>query len=133
MYSIEREDNMLKKIDCVMVRVKDVAEAMNFYSDVFGLKPVWRDEQTGQTGLLFQDSDTELVLHNDADIPGPVEVYYLVDNVSAAVQKYVEQGCTVLTEPFDIRIGKCAVIQDPFGVRLCILDMTRGAIEYNLA
>ncbi len=124
---------MLKKIDCVMVRVNDVPAAMNFYSDVFGLKPVWRDERTGQAGMLFQDSDTELVLHNDADIPGPVEVYYLVDNVNAAVQKYTEQGCTIVTEPFDVRIGKCAVIQDPFGIRLCMLDMSKGAIEYNLA
>ena len=124
---------MLKKIDCVMIRVNDVSAAMNFYSDVFGLKPVWRDERTGQAGLLFQDSDTEIVLHNDPDIPGQVEVHYLVNDVIAAVQKYVEQGCTILTEPFDIRIGKCAVIQDPFGIRLCILDMTKGAFEYNLS
>lgn len=123
---------MLKKIDCVMIRVNDVTEARNFYSDVFGLKPVWQDERAGQAGLLFEDSDTEIVLHNDPDIPSQVEVYYLVDDVITATQRYAEQGCTILAEPFDIRIGKCAIIQDPFGIRLCILDMSKGAIERDL-
>ncbi|HEU5380087.1 MAG TPA: VOC family protein [Ktedonobacteraceae bacterium] len=116
---------MLKKIDCVMIRVNDVAAAVNFYSDVFGLKPVWQDENAGQAGLLFEGSDAEIVLHTDPDIPGQVEVYYLVDDVAAAVQKYAEQGCAILTEPFDIRTGKCAVIQDPFGTRLRIMDMSK--------
>jgi len=35
--------------------------------------------------------------------------------------------------PFNITIGKCAVIEDPFGTRLCILDMTKGARPLNLA
>ena len=30
------------------------------------------------------------------------------------------------TEPFDIVIGKYAVIKDPFGTMLYILDMTKG-------
>lgn len=122
---------MFKRIACVMIRVNDVPEAVNFYSDVFGLKPVWRDEQTRQAGLLFQDSDAEVVLHNDPDIPGHMTVCYLVDDAITAVRRYVEQGCTVLTEPFDIRMGKCAVIQDPFGIRLCILDRSKAAIESN--
>lgn len=129
---VKGRDCMLKKIDCVMIRVSDVPTALKFYADVFGLKPVWWDERTGQAGLLFQENHTEVVLHSDPDIPGQVEVYYLVDDASAAVQQYAGQGCTILVEPFDIRIGKCAVIQDPFGTRLCILDMSKGAIEYNL-
>lgn len=120
---------MFKKIDCVMIRVDDVAAAANFYSDVFGLKPIWQDERAGQAGLLFQDSDTRIVLHTDPDIPGQVEIYYLVDDVIAAVQKYAEQGCMILTEPFEVRTGKCAVLRDPFGVRLCILDMSKKLAE----
>src|SRR5579859_7123594 len=85
-------DFMLKKIDCVMIRVSDVPAALKFYADVFGLKPVWWDERTGQAGLLFQENHTEVVLHSDPNIPGQVEVYYLVDDASAAVQQYAEQG-----------------------------------------
>jgi hypothetical protein len=57
----------------------------------------------------------------------------LVENVIAAVANYAAQGCRVLVEPFDIAIGKCAVIADPFGTRLCILDMTKGTRQLDLA
>lgn len=50
----------------------------------------------------------------------------LVDDVLSAVRVLAPRGCRVLVEPFDIAIGMCAVIEDPFGTRLCILDMTKG-------
>lgn len=55
-----------------------------------------------------------------------IEVHYLVEDAVSAVQILQTKGCRVLVEPFDIAIGKCAVIEDPFGTRLCILDMTKG-------
>ncbi len=122
---------MLRKIDCIMIRVDDIEAAAAYYAKVFGLRPQWSGD--GSTGLVFPESDTEIVLHNDPDIPSSVEVHYLVDDVVAAVAHYTVQGCHVLVAPFDITIGKCAVIQDPFGTRLCILDMTKGARPLNLA
>jgi predicted enzyme related to lactoylglutathione lyase len=122
---------MLRKIDCVMIRIEDVDAAARYYAQVFGLKPLWKGE--GSVGLVFAESDAEIVLHNDPNLPSPVEVHYLVDDVAAAVASYAAQGCSVLVEPFEITIGKCAVVQDPFGTRLCILDMTKGARTLNLA
>lgn len=116
---------MLKKIDCVMIRVEDVKAAMTYYTDVFGLQPVWWDESSA--GLVFSESDAEIVVHCNLDIPSRVEVHYLVENVNSAVQTLETKGCRILVAPFDIAIGKCAVIEDPFGTRLCILDMTKGA------
>ncbi len=55
-----------------------------------------------------------------------MEVHYLVDDVVEAVAYFEAQECDVLLAPFDITIGKCAVIRDPFGTRLSILDMTKG-------
>jgi hypothetical protein len=72
------------------------------------------------------------VLHCDPNIPSSVEVYYLVDDVLAAVAHYAGQGCQVLVAAFDLTIGKCAAIKDPFGTRLYILDMTRGALLSTL-
>ena len=115
---------MLKKIDCVMIRVDDVDVALKYYAEVFGLRPNWRDDESA--GLVFPESDAEIVVHCYPDIPSRVEVHYLVDDVAAAIQTFAEKGCTVLVRPFDIVIGKCAVIEDPFGTRLCILDMTKG-------
>ena len=122
---------MLRKIDCVMIRVNDVEAAANYYTDVFGLHPLWSSEDS--IGLVFPETDAEIVLHRNPDIPSSVEVHYLVDDVVTAVATYLAQGCHLLVEPFDIAIGKCAVIADPFGTRLCILDMTRGPLTPNSA
>ena len=121
---------MLRKIDCVMIRVEDVESAATYYAEVFGLHPQWSGDDS--VGLIFPESDAEIVLHRDPDIPSAVEVHYLVDDVVAAVEYYATRGCRVLVEPFDVTIGKCAVIQDPFGTRLCILDMTKRARPLNL-
>ena len=121
---------MLRKIDCVMIRVDDIEAAANYYAEVFGLRPQWSGDDS--IGLVFPETDAEVVLHNDPDIPSAVEVHYLVDDVMAAVKAYTARGCHVLVEPFDITIGKCVVMQDPFGTRLCILDMTKGARPLNL-
>jgi predicted enzyme related to lactoylglutathione lyase len=115
---------MFKKIDCVMIRVDDVTSAERFYSEVFGLKPRWRE--AGAVGMGMPETDAEIVLHNNAEIPNKVEVHYLVDDVVAAVKSYGEKGCRVLAPPFGVLIGKCAVIQDPFGTVICLLDLTSG-------
>ena len=115
---------MFRKIDCVMVRVDDVASAEKFYAEVFGLRARWRE--AGAVGMRMPETDAEIVLHSSAEIPHKVEVHYLVDNVIAAVKSYAEKGCRVLVAPFDVLIGKCAVIQDPFGTTICLLDLTSG-------
>jgi predicted enzyme related to lactoylglutathione lyase len=115
---------MLKRIDCVMIRVDDVATAEKFYSEVFGLKALWRE--AGSVGMALPETNAEIVLHNNTAIPHKVEVHYLVDNVVAAMKYYAENGCRVLAPPFDVLIGKCAVIQDPFDTTICLLDLTSG-------
>ena len=122
---------MLRKIDCVMIRVDNLEAAESYYTTVFGLRALWRDASA--VGLGFPETDAEVVLHCDQGIPSRVEVHYLVDDVVAAVQRFEQQGCRVREAPFDIPIGKCAVIEDPFGTTLCILDMTKGPREPNAA
>ena len=122
---------MLRKIDCVMIRVEDVEAAAAYYARVFGLRLQWSGDDA--IGLAFPETDAELVLHNNPTIPASVEVDYLVDDVVAAVDHVAAQGCQVVVAPFDITIGKCAVIRDPFGIELCILDLTKGLRPLNLA
>ncbi len=121
---------MLRKIDCVMIRVDAVEAAAVYYAKVFGLLPQWSGDDA--IGLVFPETDAEIVLHNDPNIPSSVEVHYLVDDVVDAVAHVAAHGCRVFVAPFDITIGKCAVISDPFGTRLCILDMTKGPRPLNL-
>jgi predicted enzyme related to lactoylglutathione lyase len=115
---------VLRKIDCVMIRVDDPQAAASYYSRVFGLRQLWRDATS--VGLGFPETDAEIVLHRDPGIPSRVEVHYLVDDVVSAVGILQKNGCRVLVAPFDIPIGRCAVIEDPFGTTLCILDMSKG-------
>jgi predicted enzyme related to lactoylglutathione lyase len=45
----------------------------------------------------------------------------LVDDVIAIVAGLAAAGCRVLVTPFDVRIGKCAVLADPFGNKLNLI------------
>jgi lactoylglutathione lyase len=115
---------MFRKIDCVMIRVGDVGAAERFYTDVFGLEARWREP--GSVGMRLPETDAEVVLHKNASIPNKVEVHYLVDDVVEAVKRYAEKGCRVVVAPFEVLIGKCAVIKDPFDTTICLLDLSSG-------
>ena len=120
---------MLRKIDCVMIKVADLERAVACYRDVFGLRPLWRDAES--VGLVFSGSDAEIVLHSIAAIPAQVDVNYLVDDVARAVCDFEAKGCRTLAGPFPIAIGKCAVIRDPFGTPMTLVDMTSGPRAAN--
>ncbi|MCO8270306.1 VOC family protein [Actinoplanes sp. TRM 88003] len=87
---------MLRKLDCVMVRVDDLATGEAFYTRVFDLRPLWRDESA--IGLTMPETDAEIVLQT-MDLPPDLTVHYLVDDVVA----YAREGRTVRTPPFDVR------------------------------
>jgi lactoylglutathione lyase len=122
---------MLLRIDCVMFRVEDIDPAVDFYREVMGLVPRWREGN--MAGLDFpRTPGTELVLHTDPDIP-TVDVNYAVEDVAAALPTLVGAGCRVVAGPFPIAIGNCAVVTDPFGNSLTLVDMTKGRRPPNLA
>ena len=56
-----------------------------------------------------------------------LEPNLLVAAADEAAQRIVQAGGSVLAEPFDIQIGRCAVVQDPWGNRLVLLDTSKGA------
>lgn len=114
---------MIRKIDCVMVRVDDLVAATEFYGRVFGLRPLWRDDVS--VGMGMPETDAEVVLHT-MDLPPAKSVHYLVDDVLAEVAAARQAGCSVETEPFEVAIGMCAVLRDPFGNSVCLIDMTKG-------
>ena len=121
----------LKKIDAVLLRVSDLEKTAEFYVGVMGLKRGWTDTENQMIGLLFPGNDTELVLHCDDSLPDP-NVSYQVDDVLDFVEKYNKRGFKVLVEPFDIRCGKCAILEDPEGHSIEIMDITKfGKPRYD--
>ena len=115
---------MLRKIDCVMVRVADLPSAVEFYTRVFGLRTLWSDDTSA--GMGMPEADAEVVLHT-MDLPADRAVHYLVDDVPDAVATAQRAGCVVREAPFDVAIGLCAVLEDPFGNTVCLLDMSKGS------
>ena len=104
-------------------RVADLDAALAFYRDALGHELNWRTPTSA--GLRMPNSDAEIVIHTEG---GPPEVDMLVDSVEAAAQRFVEAGGRIINGPFDIAIGRCAVVADPWGNVLVMLDMTKGRL-----
>lgn len=73
------------------------------------------------------EAETELVL-SVALPPGP---HWLVSSVPEAVAAVVEAGGTTLLEPENIPVGRLAVVADPFGNSLALLDLSKGRYVTN--
>ncbi len=72
------------------------------------------------------DTATEIVLQTERE---GFEVDLLVSSADAAAQAIVEAGGSIVVPPFDIQIGRCVVVQDPWGTQLVLLDMSKGPLQ----
>ncbi|MFN7023437.1 MAG: VOC family protein [Pseudorhizobium sp.] len=108
---------LFQTVDCVLLRVANLEEALTFYRDRLGHKLIWKSDVAA--GLAFPSSATELVLHTKT---GP-EVDLLVEDLDKALARFQAAGGELLQGPFELPIGKGAVVQDPFGNVLVLLDL----------
>src|SRR5262249_8211579 len=129
-HNVQASEAVLRKIDCVMVKVENLAAARRFYERVLGLTHLWSN--THSCALGMRDCDAEIVLHDDPQIPRECNVHYLVGDVKDAAAKLCSAGCSVMVAPFEVRIGMCAVLRDPFENLLNLIDMSKGPVEYGL-
>ena len=119
---------LIRKVDCVSMPVADLSAAVRFYRDQLGHDLIWRSET--QAGFWLPDTDTELVVHTE---PRPGASELLVQSVPSAVQQFVEAGGSLLTAPFEIAIGQCAEVSDPWGNTLVLIDMSKGRLKTDSA
>ena len=117
-------DALLRAVDCVQVPIRDLDEAIEFYGNGLGQPLVWRSDDAAGFGLPDQPG-AELVVQRARPEP---EADLLVLDVEAAIGRWIAAGGSVEVEPFDIAIGRCAVVRDPFGNRLVVVDMSRGPL-----
>jgi catechol 2,3-dioxygenase-like lactoylglutathione lyase family enzyme len=124
--------NKLLKIDSIMYFVHDLDKSEMFYSEVLGLKMVWRDDNYKMIGFVFEGSDSEIVIHNDHEIPNP-DFSFLVENVDEYCKAFKEKGYKVLFGPIDVRPGRYAVFSDLDGNKIPIIDLTKfgGLPKYD--
>lgn len=112
---------LVRTIDCLRVFVPDLDAGLAFYRDRLGHRLNWRTSTAA--GLRLPESDAELVLQTER--PG-LEIDLLVDSADAAAARFVAAGGTVVEPPFDIPIGRCVVVRDPWGAELVLLDTNKG-------
>jgi len=114
---------LLRKVDCVRLYVPDLDVGLTFYRDQLGHELIWRTEHAA--GLRMPGTDAEIVLHTERQDP---EIDFLVDSADAAAARIEHAGGKVIVPPFDIQIGRCVVVQDPWGNRLVLLDTSKGLL-----
>jgi lactoylglutathione lyase len=117
---------MFQKVDCVRIHVPDLHSALDFYQGRLGLELVWRRGDS-EAGLKMKDSDTELVLVLEK--LGRPEVDITVKSVDKDVAEFEREGGRIIVAPFDIPIGKCAVVQDPWNNEFVLLDTSKGLLK----
>jgi len=114
---------LFRKIDNHMLRVDDLDAAIAFYRDRLGHQLIWRDDDAA--GLALRETDAELVLHRRI---GP-ETDILVDDADKAYRAFLDAGGESVEPPFDIAIGRCARVRDPFGNVIVMLDQSKGKLS----
>ncbi len=106
-----------------MYRVTDLQKSAGFYTKVLGLKQVWEDKERNMIGFIFPKSDAEIVIHANPDLPS-FDYCYLVNDVTDACREFEAAGYTVKLQPVSARPGKYAILQDPDGNEIPIIDLT---------
>ena len=115
---------LIRKVDCVRLYVPDLETGLSFYRDRLGHELIWRTETAA--GLRLPESEAELVLQTEEQRQ---EVDLLVDSADEAA-KFIEQaGGKIIVPPFDIQIGRCVVLEDPWGNPLVLLDISKGFLK----
>lgn len=115
---------LIRKVDCVRLYVSDLEAGLLFYRDRLGHELIWRTKTAA--GLRLPESEAELVLQTEDQRQ---EVDLLVDSADEAARFIEQAGGKVIVPPFDIQIGRCVVIEDPWGNPLVLLDTSRGLLK----
>jgi predicted enzyme related to lactoylglutathione lyase len=113
---------VLHKVDAVTVPVPDLDSGLEFYHDALGHELSWRCDEIGQAGLRLPGGDTEIVLTTRQDY----EPNWLVASADSAAEAIAAAGGRMVVEPCDIPVGRLAVVADPFGNVLVLVDLSKG-------
>jgi lactoylglutathione lyase len=122
---------MTAQLGWVIVYVPDVAAAIDFYEQAFGLErkmlapdATFGELQTGSTTLAFAseelaESNLEGGFERPGERPFNVEIALVFDDPEAAFARAVENGATVIAEMKRKPWGQLvSYVRDPFGTLL---------------
>ncbi len=112
---------MLERDEGAMIQSKGESRndaALNF-------KPVWQHTRNMRARLRCPEREAEVFLLSDPLLSCQIEFHRVVEDAISAIPKYIHRGYTLVIEPFRVSAGKCAVIQDTCGTRICLFEKVR--------
>jgi predicted enzyme related to lactoylglutathione lyase len=118
---------LLRKVDAVTFHVPELDAGLKFYVDALGHPLRWRNDAIGAAAVSLPDSDTEIVLTTEHGY----EPNWLVHSADEASERIEREGGKILAAPFDIPVGRVAVVEDPFGNVLVLVDLSKGRYEVD--
>ncbi len=120
---VSAQKPLFSKVDCIRLAVPDLESGLSFYRDRLGHPLIWRTRQAA--GLCMPGTDAEIVIQTEDERQ---EVDITVQSADEAAQRFLEAGGTLVVPPFDIQIGRCTVVRDPWGNQLVLLDTSKGLL-----
>lgn len=115
---------MLKRVDRILLRVVNLPAAVAHHRDVLRLPLVRQEKRVAIFRLA--DAETELVLHDDPDLPAEA-TYYLVDDVRDLYRRRRELKWSFAGPPQQVSRGYRAAAKDAFGTVLHLIDRSAGS------
>jgi len=112
---------LFRNIDCIQLYIPNLQQGIEYYCNSLGLEIIWKSDSA--VGLGMREGITEIVIQNERNIQ---EFDIKVDSVTDAIIEIERAGGKIVCGPFDIEIGKCAVVKDPWNNQYVILDSTKG-------
>ncbi len=117
---------VIKKMNMIVVHVKELERSIRFYRDVLGLALEQEEEGMAYFSIGTGKERVSLMLHSTAE-PEPADygigLDFQVDDAEAAIAAIRGAGGRIVQEPIIREWGvKEAVIADPDGYKLWVVE-----------
>jgi len=89
------------------------------------LKPIWQHTQNILAQLRYPEREAEVFVLSDSLLTCQIEFHRVIEDTLSALPRYIHRGYTLVIEPFRVSAGRCAVIQDSCGTRICLFEKSR--------
>ena len=123
----EKNNSMKISVQYSTLIVKDLKESEAFYADVLGFKRGYHvDLPVGQITIMESPDGAcvELIESTQFEV-GMYSVGTDVDDLDETLRILKEKGCEPISPVIPTTVGRQTFIQDPNGVRICLIEHTK--------
>lgn len=106
--------------------VSDLARSVSFYRDVLGFSEGYHVDLPGGLGAITimespEGACVELIESSKFEV-GMYSIGTDVDNLDEVLASLEQRGCAAIGPIVKTTVGRQAFIQDPDGVRICLIE-----------